>query len=448
MIVDAVDELETARAEMLGSREERASTGQTRFQRDPRAKPMKNGPQCFPINNMVQRACQVEGPAAALKTVNNTPDAHQLRVQRFVRVSCLVTLCDCGIDHTLHQAVSTINVLAWELQGPEGLRRAARDYGEMVNTPRLGHPRNYYWPSQQINIASAQHPHDGMFLGVYYIAKLDMCILEPSAHFKKQQGRFSGKHIDDFDASHGHSCGNSLGDTPDVPGCEPGRFHLVGLGIYVQLRYRLQVFFTGLLHHGGTPPLVPDDYELAGWETRMFVISYPASTILTGEARHSFASLPYQGRPQYISPEMTGAPLAHPGSPFHTNHPTIAQDGWVVMDRRSLVNFIVRGGLQQLRWVLRQLPPSLRLHISANDYIRAISFSEEGTDDLVHPDDWDLAPEDDVQHPFSDRHKDVQDEYLKVENDRLIAGIPSVDGNAFADWDVTDMDYGHRTQSM
>ncbi|KAI0083069.1 hypothetical protein BDY19DRAFT_998891 [Irpex rosettiformis] len=81
-IAEAVRELRVSRDDVLGSREDRVRTGKTAFELDPRAKPMKNGPQCFPLNNMVQQARQVEGPPAALKTVDNTSDAHQIRTHR------------------------------------------------------------------------------------------------------------------------------------------------------------------------------------------------------------------------------------------------------------------------------------------------------------------------------------------------------------------------------
>ncbi|KAI0083678.1 hypothetical protein BDY19DRAFT_863201, partial [Irpex rosettiformis] len=207
-------------------------------------------------------------------------------------------------------------------------------------------------------------------------------------------------HLDLNNASNGWSCGNSLGDTPTQPGCEPGRFHIVGLGVFVQLHYRLQVWFTGLLRHGGTPPLVPNQYPLVGWEKRVFVISYPASGILSGEARHAFASIPYQKTPLYLPPEMTGAPILGGSPPFYTNHATIAQDGWVTMDRQSLMNFIVHGTLQYTRWILRQLPPECGIQVDANRFIRSVSYLEEDSGSRVHPDDWALAPDSDVQHPF------------------------------------------------
>ncbi|KAI0083398.1 hypothetical protein BDY19DRAFT_910625 [Irpex rosettiformis] len=79
---------------------------------------------------------------------------------------------------------------------------------------------------------------------------------------------------------------------------------------------KLQVWFTGLLGHGGIFSLVPNQYI------------YPALGILSGEARYSFASIPYQKSSLYLSLEMTGAPVLGGSPPFYTNHATIAQDGW------------------------------------------------------------------------------------------------------------------------
>ena len=100
-IVEAITELEAARADILGSRESRVETGKTAFERDPRAQPMKNGPQCFPLNHMVQQARKVEGPPAVLKTFDNVHDAHQIRTQRFIRVCIVFTLSFKQFPHKL-----------------------------------------------------------------------------------------------------------------------------------------------------------------------------------------------------------------------------------------------------------------------------------------------------------------------------------------------------------
>ena len=133
----------------------------------------------------------------------------------------------------------------------------------------------------------------------------------------------------------------------------------------------------------------------------VFIISYPASAILPGEARHAFASLPFQSQPLYLPPELTGAPIPNKTLPSYTNHCTIAQDGWVTMDRPSLVNFIVRGILQHSRWILRQLPIDFGIEVDTTQFIW-VSYLEEDSEARVHPDDCELAPNSNVHEPFGD----------------------------------------------
>ncbi|KAI0750356.1 hypothetical protein BC629DRAFT_1231321 [Irpex lacteus] len=413
-IVELMDNVKKARDELLGRRDERKKHKVAMFELDDRAKPLTNGPRCYPVNNLVQRSRGIEGPPAALKTYNNTTDDYQEMMRRFVF------------------AITAINIAAMELQGPPGMLTAAKDYGEQVNTPRLGHDRNYHWASQQLNVASARRP------------------AASARDFKTDQGHFSEPHIDKHDLSQGLSAANSIGDTPDDNGCDPGRFHFIGLGVYVELVYGLQIFFSGLLYHGGTPPLIPSPQRIHGWEIRMFVISYPASTILTGEARHSYGSIPYSKDPEFVSPEITGAPTyirEAPVAPLYTNCATIAQDGGVVMPRRSHVNWIVRAALQKLHYTLRQLPPEYGIQIDADSFTDSVKFlsEEDGPDgNLVTADRWALAPDSDVQHPYSARHKQAQDAFLKAENDRLIRGLPTIADNRHSSWDILSLEFNGR----
>ena len=48
-----------------------------------------------------------------------------------------------------------------------------------------------------------------------------------------------------------------LSDLPDVEGWEPGRFHLLPLGVYTVLHSFALVFFSGRLRHGGTALVQP-----------------------------------------------------------------------------------------------------------------------------------------------------------------------------------------------
>jgi hypothetical protein len=260
-----------------------------------------------------------------------------------------------------------------------------------------------------------------------------------------QMGHFGGPHEDLHDFVAGYSCAYCLSDLPDKPGCEPGRLHFLGLGAWVSLDYMLQLFFSGLLRHGGTAPLVPDDYKIEGWEARLLLISYPSAGILAGRARRSFSCLPYQQYPLYLTPEMTGAPVEPRDIPMWTTHGTYARDGWVGLDAKSHFNFMARGALQMLHFAFRQLPPSYKIEIDANIFLQ--SFSMLLDDDRVSAEDWELAPDSDVQQPYSERHKQVQDAFLVDLYNHLLPGIPIVQENMFENWSIVERELGVRKKS-
>lgn len=88
-LVRRLDAYEAARDVLLGSRAIRATNdGKAAFEMDPRAKPTKDAPRCYPFNSMVQRPRRVEGPPACLKTIDNEYDQHQLNIQRYSQVRC------------------------------------------------------------------------------------------------------------------------------------------------------------------------------------------------------------------------------------------------------------------------------------------------------------------------------------------------------------------------
>ncbi|KAI0734354.1 hypothetical protein BC629DRAFT_1600858 [Irpex lacteus] len=393
-LVRRFDAYEAARDALLGHRSVRASNdGKAIFELDPRAQPIKDAPRCYPFNSMVQRPRQVEGPAACLKTVDNEYDEHQINIRRY------------------SLAATALNTLAWDLQGPPRLINATRAYTDHINTPRVGHYDNCYWPSMQNNVSNAQHPSE-------------------EQKFAEHLGSFSGVHKDKGDAVNGVSAGLVGSDLPDY--AEPGRFHLVGQGVYFRLTYMAQIFFTGLLPHGGTTPLIPEDIALEGWETRMFTISYPPSGMLNGEARHPFASLPYELFPLYIPPELTGAFHVIRDKQFWSNHVTYAQEGGV-------------SGIQLLYWVLRQTPLSYGVEIDCNTFTSAVTYLRDG--ERVPVDQWEFAPNPAVHNPFGDDHKRIQDAFLQTEYNHLMQGIPSVVDNKFRDWNVMDINFGGRPKA-
>lgn len=119
-------------------------------------------------------------------------------------------------------------------------------------------------------------------------------------------GFFGGDHIDEMDLAAGLSAmvvGSHLPDT-----YEAGRFHLLSLGVYVDLANIHVVFFSGRLRHSGTPPLAPPGVEeIAHWAYRFVLILYPASRLMLGTSKTVLAATSAQDkkdRPLTVPPEL------------------------------------------------------------------------------------------------------------------------------------------------
>lgn len=270
-------------------------------------------------------------------------------------------------------------------------------------------------------------------LQVVYVLKLNFIPITDGT-LDSEMGPFGGPHRDLRDFCAAHSCGLCLSDLNDAPGCEPGRLHFLGLGIWWKLDYMSQLFFSGLLRHGGTAPLVPHDVEISGWEIRVNCISYPSTLPLTGEAKHPLCSEPYEEYPSYVQPEITGAPhpvVEDPG----TNHANWCQDGWVGTGSLELLNFLARSLLEKSHAAMAQVPAAYRVEIDADRFLSAFSILVD--DERVDADPWPYAPNRDVRNPFSERHREAQQGLLVKQFNRMMQCIPVVKYNKYEGWDIT-----------
>ena len=98
----------------------------------------------------------------------------------------------------------------------------------------------------------------------------------------------------------------SLVSVPPDEGYEPGRFHLLSMGLYIKLDLFKLMGFSGLRKHGGTPPLSPPGKPPADSAYRIMVVMYPPASMLSQSANHraGFGSLP-DGKIFALAPEMT-----------------------------------------------------------------------------------------------------------------------------------------------
>ncbi|KAF7792930.1 hypothetical protein EIP86_004033 [Pleurotus ostreatoroseus] len=259
---------EAVRDAALGPAEERTAT-QIRFERSTHAHRSRGDDRAYGIGPMVQRSRQVEAPPAAAKVYDGELDEDQVKQKELL------------------SACASLVVETWNVTAPTRWLSVLKKYHEIINGPTTGCEGNHFFSSWQLNIAAAQ---DG---------DADGSLREDMAN--------SGKpHTDITDAVTGLSCMLVLSDLPEEEGQEPGRFHFLPMGFYVNLEPFYTVFFSGLQLHGGTAPLAAPGKKAANWAYRCVLIGYPSRYIVEGNVRHALAALPHRAEPLYISPEMTG----------------------------------------------------------------------------------------------------------------------------------------------
>ena len=123
--------------------------------------------------------------------------------------------------------------------------------------------------------------------------------LESSMGFFGQQAG----HTDDGDDEAGLTCMISNSHIPED--YEPGRFHLLGAGMYIILKPKTASLFSGLQKHGGTPPIAPEGLAVLLYIVRVMIVMYcPKAALSPGANSIPLASLP-NGTPLIIGPEIT-----------------------------------------------------------------------------------------------------------------------------------------------
>lgn len=125
---------------------------------------------------------------------------------------------------------------------------------EAYNCPTYGPQHNIYHTSLQANFASPAPP------GI-------------QADLSQHLGVAGGAHTDEHDdpmVPTVMTCTSNL-----RKGVHPGLFHILDLGIYVELERNTTVVFSGRHRHGGTAPFVPEGMGQCDTDVRMTWISYP-----------------------------------------------------------------------------------------------------------------------------------------------------------------------------
>lgn len=120
---------------------------------------------------------------------------------------------------------------------------------------------------------------------------------------------FGGDHTDDKDSMAGLTAFFASPDIPDD--YEGGRFHWLELGMYMSLKSpdgAVGALFSGLRHHGGTPPRAPPGKIPDPKAIRFVVVLYPPAVYTRGDAIYNLCAQS-NGEPLRFAPEYSDSRL-------------------------------------------------------------------------------------------------------------------------------------------
>jgi len=196
-------------------------------------------------------------------------------------------------------------MMALKIGAPEDYMCLLQEHTDMVNLPWVGVDENVAFPAVQANVA----PRGCFERRSRYFTKIDKLIYSLILYIEKgleaSMGFFglTAGHTDDGDDKAGLTCMISNSRIPDD--YEPGRFHIFGLGMYVIVKPKTTMFFSGLGKHGGTPPIAPAGVKPAKDATRLMIVLYcPKAALSPMTNVMPLASLP-NGTPLFLGPEIT-----------------------------------------------------------------------------------------------------------------------------------------------
>lgn len=197
-------------------------------------------------------------------------------------------------------AMESLNLFAPELLS------LLKDNAEANNIPRIGVPENVAYPAVQINIAPAVSHSDCFSKLVFcYRSKIlmSLCATARGLQGMGDFGTVEG-HRDMLDSAGGLTCMISNSRLPE--NYESGRFHLLGLGLFIRLHPTMIINFCGLNRHGGSPPISSEGENVTDDAYRLIGVCYPPQSMLSGAGVFvsPLASLP-KGEVLNLGPEIT-----------------------------------------------------------------------------------------------------------------------------------------------
>ncbi|EDQ98872.1 uncharacterized protein LACBIDRAFT_335580 [Laccaria bicolor S238N-H82] len=197
-------------------------------------------------------------------------------------------------------------------------------------------------------------------------------------------------HRDTGDDAAGYTCMMSNTNVPEGGGTEMGRFFILNNLIYVKMvRFSLPIF-NGLFLHGGSPIILGRGIELKKNLYRINAVLYSPRFMLSGAGQYSI------GFAKATSLLKLRKSSTNKGT--ITREANFVRDGIILMEPKSLFNFVIRGLLQISAYIVRQLPLPMGVRIDQAKFTSAFTMQDNMTTITAEP--WPEAPDGSVSDPI------------------------------------------------
>ncbi|KAH6907178.1 hypothetical protein BKA70DRAFT_1223557 [Coprinopsis sp. MPI-PUGE-AT-0042] len=237
-------------------------------------------------------------------------------------------------------------------RGPAGMKHLVKQRADYLNIPSIGHEDNAFFPTFQLNVASAVQSKD--------VSTLDSSL-----------GKYGTIHPDCGDTAASVTAMTCLSKPhPDV---DPDIFFIQDFGIAIVFQEFDVLYFCGLRYHGGTQPRYRDERTSDEEYNRLTLIGYPSSKFYDQPSSSAFASLPGQPRVLKIFGEMKDYMNHRPVPRTRNEQATYVTDGEALMEAQSHLDYIARGLLQMAAHCVDEAPKHLQLRVDKDLFLRSFS---------------------------------------------------------------------------
>ncbi|TFK24309.1 hypothetical protein FA15DRAFT_573722, partial [Coprinopsis marcescibilis] len=169
-------------------------------------------------------------------------------------------------------------------------------------------------------------------------------------------------------------------------GYDPGRFHILLPGVFVERHPYITIITSGHWKHGSTSP-TPVNAKPSPSAYRFTMVLYPPQGVTLGTARCTLGTST-AGSMEYVHPfKINSSSTKFVPNGYKSN---FIRDGLVTTTLTSHMEFFARSMLQKAVYLAKQAPREMKLQIDADTFLGAFSCEVDGVRQRVKS--WNCAP--------------------------------------------------------